>query len=106
MNVFDLQTSDALSVDELIAELQSAKAAGDLMGSDKVVFGLSFMTVCDPVKSVIIESSADGTRTVGLSVETELEWSMNSRRSDMLIHDRNEPGSPGRPGVHAKGPKP
>lgn len=87
MRISDEHIQDALTVDQVIAELQAAKEGGHAAGTDKVVFGSLFMHNCFAIKSVMVAPNLDGTRTVGLSTETEAQWQNDSGWEDVRAYD-------------------
>jgi hypothetical protein len=79
MQKFSISNQDldgALTLDQLIAELQAAKASGLATGQERVCFGSGFMDNCFPVRSVALMPNDDGDISLGVSAESEREWRM------------------------------
>lgn len=68
------QLEASLTIDQLIEELVAAKAAGLVVGSERVMFGDAFMRQCSPVRAVALLKSPQGGVVASLSAQSELEW--------------------------------
>lgn len=90
---------DAMSVDQLIAELQAAKAGGHITGNEPIVFGSNFLAKPIAARSVsVVTDGSDGKPLVGISTETEAQWLDHHEAFglDIDVYDANEPTRPKR----------
>lgn len=74
MKINNEELSGALTLDQLIGELQAAKDSGLATGQELVAFGSDFMGRCMAVKSAVIMPNEDGDVSFGLSSEPESAW--------------------------------
>lgn len=76
MNINNQDLSGALTLDQLIGELQAAKDSGLATGQELVAFGSDFMGRCMAVRSAVIMPNEDGDVSFGLSSEPESVWAV------------------------------
>lgn len=76
MQILSEHSQNALTVNQLLAEIQVAKDAGYLTGNEKVILGTGFMRNCWPVCSVAVSENLNGEMSMGMSSEPEKDWAV------------------------------
>jgi hypothetical protein len=69
----------ALTLDQLIAELQATKASGLASGQELVFLGSDFMRKIVAVRSVALLPKKTGEMSIGISAESEREWALAAK---------------------------